>query len=316
MSQLSFLSLAKRKKLRCERFLDEMTKVVPWRDLCRLIEPHYPNSHNGRPAMPLLVMLKIHFLQQWYNLSDPAMEEAIYDRNSFQQFLGIDLISDRVPDESTILRFRHLLERHGLGKAIFEKINRLLEKRGVLVQEGTIVDATLVSAPKSTKNQSGSRDPEMGSTRKGNNYYFGMKAHAGVSGEGEPLVHSVEITSASVHDSAVFESLLHGGEKWVSGDKAYDGARLAAAMEESGVDWRVMIRAARNRPLTDREEWINRVTASVRARVEFPFQVIKHLWGHVKTRYRGLEKNACQWYVLFGLANLYRVRKKLSGSPA
>lgn len=214
MSQLSFLSIGlNNKKLRCQKFLDEMQQVVPWDRLVNNIKPHYSTGNSdkgGRPAFDLELMLKIHCLQQWFNLSDPAMEDAIYDRNSFQSFLKIDLISDKVPDETTILNFRHLLEKYELTKLLFHEINSYLQEKNLLLKEGTAIDATLIAAPTSTKNKDKKRDPSMSSTKKGNNYYFGMKAHIGVQSTGKPLVHSLDSSTAKDHDSTKTEELLHG----------------------------------------------------------------------------------------------------------
>jgi len=242
MSQLSFLSIGLgKKRLRCERFLDEMRTVMPWDRLCGLIKPHYATGKGGRPPMPLEQMLKIHCLQQWYNLSDPAMEEAIYDRNSFQRFLEIDLISNHVPDETTILNFRHLLETHNLARKIFNEINAYLTERGLLlpkgteVKEGTIVDATLIDAPSSTKNASKKRDPEMTSTKKGNQWYFGMKAHIGTQLRGKPLIHSVETGTAKEHDKKKKDELMHGNEQAEFGDKGYADDKDKRAARKKGV---------------------------------------------------------------------------------
>ena len=247
MAQLSFLSIAlNKKKLRCEKFLDEMLKVVPWQMLVSEISPYYTNNQNnfssrsglnqgGRPSFPLELMLKIHCLQQWYNLSDPAAEDAIYDRSSFQKFLSLDLISDKVPDETTILNFRHLLEKHNLSEAIFDAVNHFLEEKNLLVKEGTSLDATLIAAPTSTKNKDKSRDPEMSSTKKNNQWYFGMKAHIGVQSRGKPLVHSIVATTAKEHDSVKTYDLLHGEEEAVFGDKAYDDCALKQACRQQGI---------------------------------------------------------------------------------
>lgn len=313
MSQLSFLAIGQNgKRLKCERFLNEMKIAVPWKRLCTLIEPYYGASKTGRPQKDLELMLKIHCLQQWYHLSDPGAEEAIYDRNSFQKFLGVDLITDGVPDETTILNFRHLLEQHNLAHRIFDEIRIYLADQGLLMREGTIVDATLIASPSSTKNKEKKRDPEMSSTKKGNDWHFGMKAHIGVDAQ-KGLVHTVTATTASVHDRSEMENLVHGQENALFGDKGYfdDGLKLHA--RKAGIFWGVLDRARRGHELSSSQEQRNRKMSSVRAKVEHPFQVIKCQWGYVKTRYRGIKKNAGQLYMLFGLCNIFKVRRVLLG---
>lgn len=313
MNQSSFLALAHKKKLRCEKFLDEMKAVIPWSKLCDVIEPHYSKGELGRKPMDLAMMVKIHCLQQWYNLSDPGCEEAIYDRNSFQKFLGIDLLADEVPDETTILNFRHLLEKHKLPKKIFEIINGYLTEKGLLMKEGTIVDATLIASAKSTKNQDKQRDPEMSSTKKGNQWYFGMKANIGVDTK-SGLVHSMEPTTAKEHDRTQMKTLLHGEEKAVLGDKGYFKDQDKKEARSKGIFWGVLDKAKRNHSLSGSQHKRNKKLSSVRAKVEHPFQVIKCQWHYCKTRYRGIEKNACQLYMLFGLQNLFKVRRILLAS--
>lgn len=311
MSQLSFLAIAQGKKvLRCEKFLDEMRQVLPWNRLSQLIEPHYQEAEVGRKRKELLLMLKVHCLQQWYGLSDPAVEEAIYDRNSFQKFLGLDLLTEAVPDETTILNFRHLLEEHNLAKAMFEAIRSHLENKGLIMKQGTIVDATLIAAAKSTKNQNGKRDPEMSSTKKNNTWYFGMKAHVGVDSK-SGLVHDVETTTAKVHDHNKMKDLLHGEEQAVYGDKGYFDDKMKRKARSKGIFWGVLDRARRNRPLSNSQYKRNKKLSSVRSKVEHPFQVIKCLWGYTKARYRGIKKNTGQLYLLFGLFNIFRVRRVL-----
>lgn len=311
MSQLSFRSISKReKKLRCEKFLDCMEKVVPWNRLLKLINVHYASGKRGRPAYSSLLMLKIHCLQQWFNLSDPAMEEAIYDRNSFQKFLQLDLLCETVPDETSILNFRHFLEEHRLSTLLFKEITKHLEEQGYIMRKGTLVDASIIMAPTSTKNKDKSRDPEMGSTKKGNNYYFGMKAHIGVDTK-HALVHSLETTSANEHDLTQLGNVLHGEEEYVGADKAYTKKAFKKFAREEGVCWGVLDRAHRNRPLSNAQKKRNKKLSSVRAFVEHPFQVIKEVWGHRKTRYKGLMKNTAQLHILFGLYNVFRVRKSL-----
>lgn len=312
MSQLSFLAIGQgQKKLKCERFLDEMKQVIPWKRLCQLIEPSYVGKgETGRPAMNLELMLKIHCLQQWYHLSDPGVEEAIYDRNSFQKFLGLDLISDAVPDETTVLNFRRLMEKHDLAKKVFKEINRHLGERGLMMKEGTIVDATLIASAKSTKNKEKSRDPEMSSSKKNNQWYFGMKAHIGVDSK-EGLVHSMGTSTAKVHDKQEMENLLHGEEKAIFGDKGYYDDEEKRKARVKGIFWGVLDRGRRNHALSSAQHKWNKKMSSIRSKVEHPFQVIKCQWGYVKARYRGIKKNAGQLYMLFGLYNLFRVRRVL-----
>lgn len=308
-AQASFLSIAHTKKLRCERFLDEMERVVPWKRLVKAVEPHYPEHDLGRRRKELKMMLKILCLQQWYNLSDPAAEDAIYDRCSFQKFLDIDLLSATVPDETTICKFRHLLEEHGLQELFFAVVRDVLLQHGLLVKEGTIVDATIIPAPSSTKNAEGKRDPEMSSTKKGQKWFFGMKAHIGADVRG--FVHTILGTTAKVHDSVVFAELLHGKERAVFGDKAYAKDARKKAARAAGVYWGVTDRARRGQALSSSQRKRNRRTSSVRSFVEHPFGVLKCRWKYVKVRYRGLRKNIAHLHLLFALANLYRARKLL-----
>lgn len=320
MSQLSFLSIGlNNKKLRCQKFLDEMQQVVPWGRLIDKIRPYYSSgdesvNKGGRPAFDLGLMLKIHCLQQWFSLSDSAMEDAIYDRNSFQRFLSIDLLSDRVPDETTILNFRHLLERNSLSKVLFEEINSYLQEKNLLLKEGTAIDATLISAPTSTKNKDKKRDPDMSSTKKNNQWYFGMKAHVGVQSKGKPLVHSVESSTAKDHDSTKTEELLHGDETDIFADKAYDDQLIKQFCRKNGIFYGITNKAKRNKKLSNKQNKRNKQFSSVRAKVEHPFQIIKCQWNYRKVRYRGLLKNTGQINMLFGLANLFMVRKLLMSS--
>jgi IS5 family transposase len=310
MLQPSFLSLAHRKKLRCEKFMEEMEKIIPWGKFCDEIQPYYEEKETGRKRMELLIMLKIYFLQQWYALSDPAAEEAIYDRNSFQKFLGIDLLSHQVPDETTILNFRHLLEAHELQKRFFEVVNDMLIKKGLLMKEGTIVDATIIAAPPSTKNREHKRDPEMSQTKKGNEWYFGMKAHIG-SDARSGIVHHLHTTAAKTNDRVPMKQLLHGEERAIFGDKGYykqEDKRIARA---SGILWAVSDRGSFHHPISSSQRKRNRKFSSVRAKVEHPFGVIKCQWSFAKVRYKGLFKNTMQLFTLFSLANLFRIRKKL-----
>lgn len=308
-AQASFLSIAHTKKLRCEKFLDEMEHVVPWQLLVEAVEPFYPEHDTGRKRKELRMMLKILCLQQWYNLSDPAAEDAIYDRCSFQKFLGVDLLSDAVPDETTICKFRHLLEEHGLQEEFFAVVRDVLLERGLLVKEGTIVDATIVPAPSSTKNAEKKRDPEMSSTKKGQKWFFGMKAHIGADVRG--FVHTILGTTAKVHDSVVFSQLLHGEERAVFGDKAYAKDERKREARAAGVYWGVTDRARRGHALSSSKKKRNRQTSSVRSFVEHPFGTLKCRWKYAKVRYRGLKKNIAHLHLLFALVNLYRARRFL-----
>lgn len=313
MKTVSFASLAyvnKKKKTRREKFLEEMDKVIPWDELLQDIKEYYPKAGNGRQPMPLARMLRIYFMQQWYGLSDPAMEDALYDIESMRRFADIDLENDEVPDETTILHFRHLLEKHELTKKIFEKTKRYLLEKGLLLREGTIVDATIVSAPTSTKNQSNTRDKEMHQTKKGNQWYFGMKAHVGTD-TGKGLVHSVVVTDAAVHDSQVMDELLHDEEQAVYGDRAYTSEKRKADYEARGIKWRVNRKAYRHHQLSPEDVEYNHKQSQIRAKGEHAFLVVKHLWHYQKVRYKGLFKNAVQVFSLFALANLYLVRREL-----
>lgn len=311
MSQLSFASLTpKDKKIRAEKFLEEMDRVIPWKRLEKLIEPHYPKAGNGRRPLNLLLMLKIYCLQQWYNLSDPGMEEAIYDRFSFQRFLQIDLMLDRIPDETTILNFRHLLEKNNLTEEIFLLIAGYLQDKGLLLKRGTIVDATIVSSPSSTKNKQKKRDPEMSSTKKNGKYHFGMKAHIGGDAK-SGLVHSLEITTAKRSDYGEMVNLLHGEEEAVFGDKGYFCEKDKHYARDADVFWGILDKRKPHKNLSNKQKKRNRHLASVRSKIEFPFQIIKRLWGHKRTRYKGLKKNRSHWQMLVALSNLYMVRKKL-----
>ena len=308
-SQASFLSIAHQKKLRCEKFLDEMEQVMPWGQMLGAIAPFYVEKAVGRKHKELKMMLKIYFLQQWYDLSDPGMEEAIYDRNSFQKFLEIDLLGDNVPDETTILNFRHLLEEHELQEQFLVIVNDMLAKRGITVKHGTITDATIIAAPPSTKNKEKKRDPEMHQTKKGNQWYFGMKAHIGTDTKG--FVHTLEVTKASVHDGEVQNSLYHGEEKAKFGDSAYQSKEKKQKARAAKIYWGVADKGTRNHPLSSSQKKRNHKTSGVRSFVEHPFQVIKCQWHHRKVRYRGLRKNGLQFTSLFALCNLYRARKML-----
>jgi len=298
------------KTTRRAAFLAEMQRVVPWSELCALIEPVYPKPGNGRPPVGLERMLRIYFLQHWFNLSDPAVEEALYDSSAMRAFVGIDLGREPVPDETTVCKFRHLLEAHDLGRGLFEQVARHLQARGLKVASGTIVDATIINAPSSTKNQSGERDPEMKQTKKGNQWYFGMKAHIGVDSKTK-LIHSVVATPANVHDSQVLGHLLHRAETRVWGDSAYVGqTEVIRRVVPKARDF-TQARASRNQALSDVERAKNRNKSRVRAKGEHPFLVIKRLFGFAKVCYRGIAKNANRLFVACALANLFMVRRTL-----
>lgn len=311
--QRTFASIAwihKGKTTRREQFLAEMEAVIPWKTLLALIEPYYPKAGRGTQPLGLEKMLRIYFLQQWFSLSDPQAEDSIYDSESMRRFVGVNLGDDVVPDETTILRFRHLLEKHGLTKGIFDAIKDLLEEKRLYLRSGTIVDATIISAPSSTKNETKTRDPEMKQTRKGNNWYFGMKLHIGTDKRG--LVHTVVATNAAAADITQLPALLHGEEREVFGDQAYWKEADRQAFEACGVRYRMNRRArSKDHPLSWRWKKINRARSRTRARGEHPFRVIKQLWGFAKTRYRGLMKNLARAHTMFGLANLYQVRRQL-----
>jgi len=298
------------KTTRRAAFLAQMDRVVPWSALCALIEPVYPKPGNGRPPVGLERMLRLYFLQHWFNLSDPGLEEALYESISMRQFVDIDLGREPVPDETTVCKFRHLLEQHDLGRRLFEEVGRHLQNQGMQVSSGTIVDATIISAPSSTKNQDKARDPEMHQTKKGNQWYFGMKAHIGVDAKSK-LIHSVAATAANVHDKHPLPQLLHGQETRVFGDSAYSGQSEAIRQAAPKAKDFTNQRAYRNRPLSQREEQANHTKSKVRARVEHPFLVIKRIFGFAKVRYRGLAKNANRLFVTCALANLYLVRGRL-----
>jgi len=299
------------RKSKRERFLDEMEQVVPWAELEALIEPHYPNGENGRPPVGLSIMLRVYFLQQWFNLSDPGAEEALYESPALRHFAGVDLGRAPAPDESTILQFRHLLERQELGEAMLATVNRYLENQGIRITTGTIVDATIIHAPSSTKNQSGERDPEMHQMRKGKQYYFGLKAHIGVDSKAG-IVHSVCTSAASVADKHMLPDLLHGEERKVWGDGAYQGQgdviRQAAPQAQDMTSRRVRYKNF----VDELQRAKNRVKARVRAKVEHPFRILKCIFGFETVRYRGLRKNHHRLCASFALVNLYLHRKRLA----
>lgn len=300
-----------RKPTRREQFLADMDRVMPWAELCALIEPFYPkNDGPGRPVIGLERMLRIHFLQHWFNLSDPAVEEALYDSRAMRTFVGIDLGREPAPDETTVCKFRHLLEKHDLGARLFEEIGAYLQQQGLTINTGTIVDATIISAPSSTKNKEQKRDPDMHQTKKGNQWYFGMKAHIGADSKSK-LIHSVAATAANVADSKVLPDLLHGDETRVWGDQAYRGQgeaiRKAAPRAKDFTN-----RRYRHKGVVDEAERAkNRTKSSVRAKVEHPFLVLKRVFGFSKVRYRGLAKNANRLFVACALVNVFMARRCL-----
>lgn len=310
------------KRTRKREFLDEMNLVVPWTELIALIEPHAPAGKTGRPPFAVPTMLRIHFMQQWFGLSDPAMEEALHDVPLYREFAGLDAGATRMPDESTILRFRHLLEANNLSIQLMATINATLATKGLLLKSGTVVDATLthcarsphLAAPPSTKNRTGERDPAMHQTKKGNQWHFGMKAHIGVDAE-SGLVHTVIGTAANVNDVTQGHVLLHGEETDVFADAGYQGAMKRP--EATGVAWHVAMRPGKRRALDKNRgshqlvEQLEKIKASIRAKVEHPFRVIKCQFGFVKVRYRGLAKNTAQLVTLFALSNLWMARKRL-----
>lgn len=291
-------------------FLTEMNQIVPWDRLCEVIRPHYPTREGGQPAVELERILRVYLLQHWFTLSDVAVEEAVYDSNAMRNFVGIDLGTSAVPDATTLCKFRHFLEKHDLGKHVFETINKYLVERGLKVGGGTIVDATIIAAPSSTKNASKQRDPEMHQTKKGNQWYFGMKAHIGVDSTTK-IVHTVIATAANVHDSKQLEALLHGDERRVWGDSAYTGKSEVIRTKSPHAKDFTNKRSFRNRPLSKRDEEINRTKSSTRSRVEHIFGIVKGRFGFRKVRYRGLSKNLNALYMLFGLANMLTAKRRL-----
>jgi len=301
---------AKKKTTRREKFLSRMEEVIPWAKLLAVIEPHYPKGERGRPPVGLERMLRVYFLQQWYGLADEALEDALYDSQALQQFARIDLNAEGVPDATTLLNFRHLLETHDLCKGLFSAINADLTARGLLLREGTLVDATLIAAPPSTKNQEKKRDPEMHQTKKGNQWYFGMKAHIGADRDSK-LVHTIVVTAANVADITKTAELLHGQEKQVHADAGYTGVEKRAEIMalERKLDWQIAgkrgaIKAMAEGAEKEAVKAVEKARASVRAFVEHPFHIVKNLFRHRKVRYRGLAKNGHQLYTLFGLANV------------
>jgi IS5 family transposase len=314
MKQTTFASVtwtSKGRTTRRERFLAEMNAVVPWERLMALIAPHYPKGAGGRPPMPLERMLRIYFMQQWFNLSDPQAEDSLYDMESMRRFAGIELTEDAIPDETTILNFRHLLEKHKLTQKMFAEVRQLLEDKKLLLKSGTIVDATIISAPTSTKNATKSRDPEMRHGKKNKREWsFGMKVHIGATKRG--LVHSVVTGPANEADITKLDGLLHGAEDEVYGDQAYWSEDHRQHCKHARIRYRVNRRPkTQYHPLTEYQRMINRARSRCRARGEHAFHVVKRLWGFAKVRYRGLAKNTARTFAIFALANLYLVRRRL-----
>ena len=301
---------AKKKTTRREKFLARMEEVIPWQQLLAVLEPHYPKGQRGRPPVGLERMLRVYFLQQWYGLADEALEDALYDSQALQQFARIDLSAEGVPDATTLLNFRHRLETHDLCQGLFRAINADLTARGLLLREGTLVDATLIAAPPSTKNLKRERDPEMHQTKKGNQWYFGMKAHIGADRDSK-LVHTIVVTAAHVADITKTAELLHGQEKQVHADAGYTGVEKRAEIValERKIDWQIAGKRGAIKALAEGAEKeaikaVEKAKASVRAFVEHPFHIVKNIFRHRKVRYRGLAKNGHQLYTLFGLANV------------
>jgi IS5 family transposase len=312
MDQLTFSEAEfhhKKRKTRREKFLEQMDELIPWKRLEKKIARHYPKPGNGRRPYPLSTMLRVHCMQLFYNLSDPAMEDALYEIESMRRFAGLSL-SGPLPDESTILKFRHLLEKNKLGKEILKEVNLHLEREGLLLREGTIVDATIISAPTSTKNQSGKRDPEMHQTRKGNEWHFGMKMHIGVD-ETFGVIHSLETTPANTHDITQAEHLLHGQEDTCWGDAGYLGVDKREELADKNIEWYIAARPGKRKKMSNVELVLEKNKASVRAKVEHPFRRIKQQFGYSKVRYRGLEKNNNRLQVLAAFSNLLTCKNML-----
>ena len=304
----------KKKQTRRDKFLAEMEQVVPRARLVARLQPFYPKGERGRPPVGLERMLRLYFLQQWYGLADEALEDALYDSQALRGFAGIDLAAVTVPDATTVMNFRHWLERHDLTKVLFDEVGATLEERGLLMRQGTIVDATIIAAPPSTKNKSKARDPEMHQTKKGNEWHFGMKAHIGVD-VASGVVHTLTGTAANEADINQTAALLHGREEAVFADAGYTGADKRPELAERDISWNIAIKRgiikALPKGLRDVAEPVERALSQVRAWVEHPFHIIKNLFRHRKLRYRGLAKNTAQLHTLFTLANLVIVKKTL-----
>jgi IS5 family transposase len=332
MKQISFADAnsgfqINRKRTRKQIFLEEMDTIVPWKEMVELIKPYAPHGEiakQGRPPFPIETMIRIHFMQQWFGLSDPAMEENLHDIFLYRNFAQLDPGITRLPDESTILRFRHLLEEHKLAHQILQIVNQKLGDKNLILREGTSLDATLICAPSSTKNKTGNRDPDMHSTKKGNNYYFGMKAHIGVDSD-SGLVHTVTTTPANDHDITQAHQLLHGKEKLVLGDSAYTGIEKRPEIQEKikktkkPIEWFISMKPGKRKQVKEKGNWgkmidqAEKIKSRMRSNVEFPFRVLKCQFGYRKVRYKGLIKNTLQIVTLFALSNLFMARKKLIG---
>ena len=306
----------RKKVTKREEFLESMDKMIPWDDWVNIIAPYYPSGKRGRPVRGIETMLRMYLMQNWFNLSDAAIEDTIYDSYAMRSFMHLDFSCEQVPDATTLLKFRHLLEKHNIGEKLFEDVKRRLEERGMIMHGGTIVDATIINAPSSTKNKEGRRDPEMHQTKKGNQYYFGMKAHIGADDE-SGLVHSVVGTAANVADVTQVDKLLHGDENVVCADAGYTGVEKRPEHEGREVIWQVAARRSTYKKLDKRsvlykaKRKIEKAKAQVRAKVEHPFRVIKRQFGYTKVRFRGLAKNTAQLVTLFALSNLWMARRHL-----
>jgi transposase, IS5 family len=318
LGQASFSDLEyanKKRRTRRELFLAEMDAVMPWPELLAVVEPHYPRTGGrGRPPVGLAAMLRIYFLQQWFALSDRQMEDGLYDIESLRRFAGFSNVTAALPDETTILNFRHLLEQHDLTARLLETVNSLLKAKGLLVSQGTMVDATIIHAPSSTKNAKGERDPEMHQTKKGNQWYFGMKIHIGADVD-SGAVHSVSVTAANRADISELPNLLRETDQVVFGDAGYASDEYKRGARALGMVWRVQDKAkpkgSLGAALSGSQKKRNRRNSAIRARVEHLFRIVKRQFGYTKVRYRGLAKNAAQVMALIGLANLYALRRRL-----
>ena len=315
MKQQSFSSLTYQHKkviTKREKFLNQMDQVVPWSSLLEVIKPHYPNARKGRKAMPLESMLRIYFLQQWYKLSDPGAEESLYDIESMRRFAGLELVEDAIPDETTILNFRRLIEKHNLSEQLLTAINQYLIHQGISVSQGTMIDATIVQAPSSTKNKEKQRDPEMKSTRKNNQYFFGLKVHIG-SDVNSNTIHTASVTSANVADIDEMPKLIRATDQVVFADAGYTSDTYKRGARHLGMVWKVNDKRKAKKNMSSSQKKQNRNNSKVRARVEHCFRIIKCQFGYTKAHYKGLEKNKVQIFTLLGLTNLYMHRKRLMG---
>jgi IS5 family transposase len=319
MKQISFSQAEfqrKKRRTRREAFLDEMERVMPWAEVFAVVEPHYPKGERGRPPVGLERILRMYFVQQWNGFSDEGVEDAITDSQALQKFVGIDLSREAAPDATTVLQFRHLLEQHGLTKKLFDVVNVTLGAAGLMMREGTIVDATIIAAPPSVKNKANARDPDMHQTKKGNQWYFGMKAHIGVDAE-SGLVHTVVGTSANEADVTQTEHLLHGEEKDVFLDAGYIGADKREELKDRDVNWQIAMKRGKLKAVSEESRFgqllrkLESLKASIRSKVEHPFHIVKNLFHYKKVRYKGLEKNTAQLHTLFALANLMIAKRKL-----